>query len=155
MVGVMKPAYQRRFVRRASAVVETAVVAPLMITAMFGMLEAGYAFMVKQSVALAAREGARAGAMPGATMDDVRSAVDVAMTAPHLSGYTTTSNLSGLSTTDTDISVTVTIPFSRVSFTGNLLGGGGFDITSSTTMRREGLTGDSGSGGSGGSGIGT
>ena len=140
MVGAMKRTNQRRFIRRGSAVVEAAVVAPLMVTAMFGMMEAGYAFMIKQSVALAAREGARAGAMPGATIDEVRAAVESSMIGAHLSGYTTTSNLESLSSSDTDVTVTVSIPFSRVSFTGTLLGGGSFDINSTTTMRREGLT---------------
>lgn len=139
----------RRFGRRGSAVVEAAVVAPLMITAMFGMMEAGYAFMVKQTVTLAAREGARAGVIPGGTMSDVQNAVDEAMGAANLSGYSTTSNINELGASDTDLTVTVSIPFSRASFTGSLLGGGSFQIASTTTMRREGLQDASQSGGSG------
>ena len=152
MVGAMKRTNKRRFVRRGSAVVEAAVVAPLLITAMLGMIETGYAFMIKQTVSLAAREGARVGAMPGATMSDVTNAVNAAMDAPNLSGFTTTSNISTLTPADRDVSVTVTIPFDRVSFTGQLLGGGSFNISSTTVMRREGMTLQSS--GSGGEGIG-
>lgn len=139
----------RKFARRGSAVVEAAVVAPLMITAMFGMMEAGYAFMVKQTVTLAAREGARAGVIPGGTMSDVQGAVDEAMGAANLSGYSTTSNINDLGASDTDLTVSVSIPFSRASFTGSLLGGGSFQISSSTTMRREGLQDVSQAGASG------
>lgn len=127
------------FARRGAAVVETAVVAPLMILSMFGMMEVGYAFMVKQSVTLASREGARAGALPGATNTDVTDAVDTAMEAANLSGYTMTSNISTLGPTDLEIWVQVSLPLNRVSFTGNMLGGGSFDIVGKTTMRREGL----------------
>ena len=135
---------QNRFGRRAAAVVEAAVVAPLMITAMFGMIEAGYAFMVKQTVTLAAREGCRAAALPGGTFDDVSTAVDGTMAGPGLEGYTTTCNIDSLTATDTTVSCTVSIPFDRVSFTGNLLGGGTFTIASTTTMRREGIDPDAG-----------
>ena len=54
---------RKRMLRRASAVVETAVVAPLLVLAMFGMVELGSAYNVKQTVTLASREGARAAAL--------------------------------------------------------------------------------------------
>lgn len=125
--------------RRGAAIVETAVVAPLLILSMFGMIEVGYAFMIKQTVTLASREGARSGALPGATEADVTAAVDAAMTAAHLTGYTTTSNIGTLSASDLEIWVQVSLPLNRASFTGNMLGGGSFDIVGRTTMRREGL----------------
>lgn len=125
--------------RRATAAVETAVVAPVLVVAMLGMMEVGYAFLVRQTVTMASREGARAAALPGGTLDDAESAVDAAMGAAGLEGYETESNVSGLSSTDTEVWVSVTIPLNRVSFTGTLLGGGSFDIGSTTTMRREGV----------------
>lgn len=133
--------------RRGTAVVETAVVAPLMILAMFGMVEVGYAFMVKQTVTLASREGCRAAALPGGTMSDVQTAVDASMGAADLTGYTTTSNISTVGPTDTEVWVEVKMPMSRVGFTGQMMGGGAFDITSKTSMRREGVDSDSSSGG--------
>lgn len=131
---------RRKFVRRGAAVVEAAVVAPLMILAMLGMVEVGYAFMVKQNVTLAAREGARAGALPGADSNNVHSAVSAAMTAANLSGYTTTTNIAELGVNDVEVWVEVRLPLNRVSFTGQLLGGGSFDITGRATMRREGIS---------------
>ncbi len=135
----MNQRWARRFVRRGTAVVETAVVAPLLILSMLGMIEVGYAFMVKQTVTLASREGARAASLPGASMADVNAAADAAMDASNLSGYTTTSNISSLGAGDVETWVQVSIPLNRVSFTGNMLGGGSFNITGRTSMRREGV----------------
>lgn len=125
--------------RRGTAVVETAVVAPVLILGMLGMMEVGWAFMIRQTVTMASREGARAAALPGGTMSDVNTAVDAGMAAASLSGYTTTSNLNSLGPTDLNVWVNVSIPLNRVAFTGNLLGGGSFNISSKTTMRREGI----------------
>ena len=44
--------------------------APLVVTAMFGMIEVGYCFMIRQTVTLASREGCRAAALPGGTMTE-------------------------------------------------------------------------------------
>lgn len=138
---------RKRFARRGAAVVETAVVAPLMLLAMFGMIEVGYAFMVKQTVTLASREGCRAGALPGGNMADVQAAVDASMGAADLTGYATTSNISSVGPTDTEVWVEVSMPLDRVGFTGQMMGGGSFDITSRTTMRREGVEAENPSGG--------
>jgi len=133
--------------RRGAAAVETAVVAPLVVTAMLGMMEVGYAFMIRQTVTLASREGCRAGALPGGALADIEDAVDDTMGAANLSGYTTASNIAELGPSDTEVWVEVSIPFSRVSFTGQLLGGGSFNISSRTTMRREGVEANDGGGG--------
>ncbi len=128
-----------KYVRRGTAIVETAVVAPVMILGMLGMMEVSYAFMVRQTVTLASREGARAAALPGGDMTDVNTAVDATMGAANLTGYTTTSNVDSLGPTDVQVSVDVSIPLDRATFTGSMLGGGSFDISSQTTMRREGI----------------
>lgn len=125
--------------------VETAVVAPLLILGMLGMMEVGWAFMLRQTVTLAAREGARAGSLPGATYSDVEAAVDASMGAAHLEGYSMDTNIATLGPSDLDVTVTVSIPLDRATFTGSMIGGGSFEIASTTTMRREGV--DSGAGG--------
>jgi hypothetical protein len=55
-----------------------------------------------------------------------------------------TSNISTVSSTDTEVWVKVEVPFDRVSWTGDLLGGGEFEISATTTMRREGIESESG-----------
>lgn len=134
-----------RSLRRGSAIVETAVMAPLVMTAMLGMMEVGYSFMVRQTVTNAAREGARAAVLPGATSVEVNAAVASTMGAASLTGYTATTNLDSLGVNDLETWVEVSIPFSRASFTGALLGAESFVIKSRSTMRREGVTNTSGS----------
>ena len=134
----MRPLIRRnRRTRRGVAVVETAIVAPLVVLGMLGMMEVSYAFMIRQTVTLASREGARVASLPSATVSDVTTAVDATMTAANLSGYTTTTNLAALAPADTTVSVTVTLPFDRAGFTGQLLGGGILNLTATTTMRLE------------------
>jgi Flp pilus assembly protein TadG len=137
-----------RFLRRGSAIVETAVVAPLLLLAMFGMVELGQAYNVKQTVTLAAREGARAAALPGATFTDAQAAANASMTMAGLSGHTVTSNIATMAATESQVWVKVAIPFSQATYTGSMMGGGSYTIASTTTMRREGV--DSGSGGGAG-----
>lgn len=136
-----------RFLRRGSAIVETAVVAPLLLLAMFGMVELGQAYNVKQTVTLAAREGARAAVLPGATFTDAQAAADASMTMAGLSGHTVTSNLATMAETESQVWVKVAIPFNKATYTGSMMGGETYTIASTTAMRREGV--DSGSGGSG------
>ena len=91
-----------RLFRRGNAVLEAALVLPILLYLAFGTVEFGYFFYVKNNVQGAAREGVRAGIPPGATHADVTSAISSQMTAAGLqsSGYTVTttpSNVSGLS----------------------------------------------------------
>ena len=95
--------FRHKYARRGTAVVEAAVMAPLVVTAMLGMIEVGYSFMIRQTVTLASREGARAAALPGGTLADVNAAVDGAMEGPGLTGYTVTSNVATLAPTDATI----------------------------------------------------
>lgn len=135
----MKILRNRKYHRRGAAVVEMAVIAPVLVLGMLGTMEVGYAFMVRQTVTMASREGARAAALPGGTMTDVTTAVGAAMNAAGLTGYTLDSNVALLGELDSEVWVSVSIPIDRVSFTGSLLGGGKFDIGATTTMRREGV----------------
>ncbi|MFO0972670.1 MAG: TadE/TadG family type IV pilus assembly protein [Phycisphaerae bacterium] len=133
-----------RFLRRGGAVVETAVVAPILMGMMLGMTEMGSAFMARQTVTNAAREGARVASIAGATLTDVNNAVATTMAAGHMTGYTVTTNLTSLGGA-TDVWVQVSVPFNRSSFTGSLFGGGSVNITSKASMRLEGTALDGGS----------
>jgi Flp pilus assembly protein TadG len=140
MLGdIMKRLLRKGCLRRGTTVVETAIMAPLIVTTMFGMLAVGYAFMVKQTVTLAAREGARSGALPGGDMDDIQAAVASSMAAANLSGYSVTSNIESLGPTDLEVWVQVGMPINRTTFGGVLLNGMSFDIAARTSMRREGI----------------
>jgi hypothetical protein len=61
--------------RRGSAMVEFAVVAPVLVTLMLGMVEVTRAIQVKNLLTDAARASCRAAAMPGASTQDVKDRV--------------------------------------------------------------------------------
>ena len=73
--------FARRVRRRGSAVMEAALVFPVLISLTFGSIECGYFFFVKHTFQGAAREGSRAGIPPGATNADVVAAIAQTMSA--------------------------------------------------------------------------
>src|SRR5438552_3487535 len=107
---------RRRF--RGSAVLDAALVFPILLSLTFGTIEYGYYFYVKHSLQGAAREGARAAITPTAVNSDVTTAVSNAISVAGLSssGYTTTlspSNVSGVAA-GTSITVTITCTWGTV-----------------------------------------
>lgn len=73
-----KPVRSRR---RGSAVMDAALVFPVLISLTFGSIDFGYFFYVKHTLQGAAREGARASITPGSTNSEVTTAVQQVMTA--------------------------------------------------------------------------
>jgi Flp pilus assembly protein TadG len=78
--------------RRGSAVLDLALVLPLLLMLAFGVVEYGYYFFVKHNAQAASREGARAAIAAGAKAKDVTDAVANVMAATGLNntGYTVT-----------------------------------------------------------------
>ncbi len=140
---------------RGAAVVEMAVVTPLLLTLLFGVIEFGNSFMFRQLLTNAAREGARTSAIQ-ATADDaaIRVAVKDAMGA-----------VGGIAIPDSAIEIThwckygdgtpnftekvlITVPYDDVAIFGTFFGVWN-DIIAASTMRKEGVTQDSTPPGSG------
>ncbi|MCH8964002.1 MAG: pilus assembly protein [Planctomycetes bacterium] len=138
-----------RTCERGAAVVEMAVVTPLLLTLLFGVIEFGNSFMFRQILTNAAREGVRTAAIQ-ATADDaaIRSAVRDAMSA-----------VGGINIPDSAIEIThwfkypdctpnftekvmVTVPYDGVAIFGTFFGVWN-DIIAISTMRKEGVTQDS------------
>ena len=141
-----KPIYANQSRRRwrGSAVLDAALVFPILLSLTFGTVEYGYYFYVKHSLQGAAREGARAAITPTAANSDVTTAVSNTLTAAGLSnsGYTTTispSNVSGLAS-GTQITVTVTCTWGTVGSGFRPLGliGSSKQVKGVTVMRKEG-----------------
>ena len=61
---------------RGASLVEFALVLPLLTLFLFGIVQFGIAYDMKQSINSAAREGSRTGAIPANTVNDVEAAVD-------------------------------------------------------------------------------
>src|SRR5262245_1303901 len=75
---------RRGFLRRAAVAVEMAVVAPLLLTMLFGIIEFGWLFTVRSTLVNAAREGARLGALPDVSANEVEARVRESLTAMQL-----------------------------------------------------------------------
>jgi len=132
-------AHGGRSLRIGAAVVEFAVVSPVLILVLLGMIECGRMIMVQQSLTTAAREGARAAIVPGTSRAMAKEVVESFLARVGVSGAkvrvrnrTTTSVAHG-----EPITVTVTVPFSRVSWLPKPFFLRHTILSSAATMRRE------------------
>jgi Flp pilus assembly protein TadG len=117
--------------------VEFAVVAPVFLLFVLGLIEMGRGFMVTNQLNSAARNGCRTGVLSSKTYTDITNSVDNDMKAAGITGYSTTvkvndtavtSNTYSPNTND-QIQVSVSVPVGNVSWlpapiwlTGSLYG---------------------------------
>ena len=124
--------------RRGAAVVEFAMVVPVFVLLIFGMIEFGRAVMVQQVLVNATREGARQAVLDGSTLTDVQARIDVYLSASVINGATTTvtpdPQAAGFGA---PVTVTISIPFEDVSWFPIPQYLGGTTLTASSVMRRE------------------
>jgi Flp pilus assembly protein TadG len=126
--------------RHAAAAVEFAVVAPIFLIMITGIMELGRAIQVRQLVTNASREGARIGGYDTTTSaSTVTTAVNSYLSNVGISGATTTvsPNPPSLASDGQSISVTVSIPFNNVSYLPSPLYLGGQTLQATTVMCRE------------------
>ena len=120
--------------RRATAAVELAVVMPFLLLMLFGIVEFGWIFTIRQGLVTAAREGARTAALPGATETDVASRISEFMTNLGVTGYTYTLTSDPVAETET---VVVTVPYSQVTLVGGWFDLQDFNLGATCSMRKE------------------
>ena len=144
-------------VRSCNAVLDLALVMPLLIGITFGAVEYGYALFIKHTLQSAAREGARAAIVAGATAQNIQDSVDGSMQAAGFiqskytrpptieyqkSGTTTWSTAWTSAVAGDSIRVTVSTTWGTagISVLPSYLGGIGpaKALNGSTTMRKEG-----------------
>ena len=125
--------------RRGAAAVEFAVVSPVLFLLIFGMIEYGRMVMVQQVITNAAREGARKGVLDGTTNSDVTTVVSNYLTSASISGATTTVTPTNPSnaTYGGTVTVTVSVPYSKVSWLPHNFWLGSKTLTATSVMRRE------------------
>ncbi len=104
--------------RRGVAAVEFAVVAPVLILLIFGILEFGRLVMVQQVLTNASREGARRAILEQTTSSEIESVVNDYLTSASISGATVTVSPSSLNSTGfgDPVTVRVSVPFEQVSW---------------------------------------
>jgi Flp pilus assembly protein TadG len=130
--------------RQGAAAVEFAVVAPVFLLMVFGMIEFGRAIMVQQILTNATRQGARLAILdsPTPTASTVKSTVtsylqNCGITAATVNNVTINPAEPSTAVNGTSVTVTVQIPYSSVTWlpTPQFLGTKTLKV--STVMRRE------------------
>ncbi len=124
---------------RAAAVVEFAVVLPLLLTILFGIIEYGWVFMVRQSLQTAAREGCRLAVLQTsvAPYTNVTDRIAEVMGPTGLSTYAVA--MSHATPANPVESVAITIPYNDVSLLGGFFGTHDYNLGGTCSMRKEGL----------------
>ncbi len=128
--------------RRGAAVVEFAIVAPVFFGFVLGMIEVGRAVMVQQIITNASREGARKAVLDDQTTQGIHDFVVTYLQNASINGSPTVNVNPSLPTAtgyNGPVTVTVSIPFSQVSWGPTPIFLNGATLTASTVMRREGV----------------
>lgn len=125
--------------RRGAAAVEFAIVAPVFLLMIFGLIEFGRLVMVQQVITNASREGARAGVLDGATTANVQEVVEDYLETAAISGATidvtpTPPSSAGFGQ---PVTVNVSVAFDNVSWMPSPFFLKDATLTSTTVMRRE------------------
>jgi Flp pilus assembly protein TadG len=128
----------KRGSRRGAAAIEFALVFPIFLLCVLGIVEIGRAIMVHQILTNGAREGARRAIIPGATDDQVHQMIDNYMTNTTISGHTRqiTPSLADADPHD-PLVVTVSVPYSEVDWGIVHWIAGDAELTASVVMRKE------------------
>lgn len=124
--------------RRAGAAVEMAVVAPLLITILFGIIEYGWLFSVQQNLVNAAREGARIGTLNGMDASDVQSRVNEFLDPLGLASSATVTVVEA-TPDEPNVVVRVSVPISDVAIMGTFFHHQSDSLEAMCTMRKEGF----------------
>jgi len=123
--------------RRGNAVVEMALMMPILLLLVFGITEFGRAWMTVNVMYTAAREGARLAVVTNPDVDAVRTRVNEVLGAAHITSTSVT--VTGPDAADLARKVTVTVTADFTVIPGKVLNmfEAVLPLTASTTMRHE------------------
>ncbi len=121
--------------KEGQAVVEFALIMPILVVILFGIFEFGRLWMTMNILTGAAREGVRVAAVTAPDAGLVQNAVQNIMQAANIMGTTIT-----ISGPNAATEVTVTVQMNYTVVTGSIVPGlsGTFQLTRSAIMRWEG-----------------
>lgn len=104
---------------RGVAAVEMAVVAPVLVALLLGILEFGWVMSANQTLTNAAREGARLASLDGVTDDMVRERVKASMTMLNVTEEDYQVNIThGTEEDNPSVTVQIVVPYENVSIVG-------------------------------------
>ncbi len=126
--------------RRGASAVEFAIVAPLFFMLVFGCIEFGRALMVQQILTNASRVGARQAITLNANESEVISTATTYAASTSVSGVSVVVSPSPAAASAGDmVSVTVSVPFSSVSWIPAPWFMGEATLDATSVMRKEGF----------------
>jgi hypothetical protein len=114
-----------------------AVVTPLLLVLLFGIIEYGWVFSVRQALVTAAREGARTAALPGSTDEEIHAKIGDFLSPLGLTTYNV--ELTHATPGDPTEVVHLTIPYADVTLIGSFFGSTDYDLGARCSMRKEGI----------------
>jgi len=120
--------------RRASTVVEVAVVMPLLLTFLFGIIEYGWVLFAIQTAQHAAQEGARVGCLQTSDTTDISNKI-----AEKMGNLPYTEEIEDLPA-QCLVNVKVIMRYEDISLTGGFLGDPVGNLTGRGTTMKEGCT---------------
>ena len=113
---------RKRLRKRGTALIETALVLPLLVLLTFGMMEYGWMFLQMHQVTNAARAGVRQAVLPDATNLTVEDTVGVMMTAFHVApgAYRLTTDPLDIAAVEpgAPVRVSLALPYANVELLG-------------------------------------
>lgn len=127
--------------RWAAATVEMAVVMPLLLTILFGIIEYGWVFSVKQALVTAARDGARTAALPGSTTTEIQQRVADILRPMGVTTYNL--QITRATAQNPTETVRITVPYAHVSLVGCFFGSNKPPLGARCSMRKEIVSGSS------------
>jgi Flp pilus assembly protein TadG len=129
--------------RQGAALVEFAMILPILVMVIMGMFEFGRGIMATEVLNHAARLGARNGSLTTGTTASVTTAVNELLVNAGVNGTTVKVLVNGAATevgnadSGDEIQVTVTVPYANVTWIGNPKYLAGKTLTGRCVMRRE------------------
>ena len=122
--------------RRGAAMVEFALILPVLVLILFGVIEFGRMVMVHQVLVNASREGARLAVLPGTTSAQVQNTIDGYMASAGITGHTATFPDPNTIPPGQSLTVSVSVPYEDVSW-GGMYYLGDAELEADVVMRRE------------------
>jgi Flp pilus assembly protein TadG len=141
LAGWLRGAIRRRRAERsrAAAVVEFAIVLPLLITIVLGVIEYGWVFMVRLTMENAAREGCRLAVLQttGEPYSEVLERIADVMDPTGVSTYEV--SMTHATVEDPVEVVRLTLDYDDISLTNGFFGSTNFQVSGTCSMRKEGM----------------
>jgi Flp pilus assembly protein TadG len=135
---MMRNQLKKQHDRKGAALVEFAIVAPLLFLLFFASMEFCRVAMIRHTADNAVYEGCRAGIIPGATTAEVHSETEQILNSLGLNNVSIAVTPPAIDRDTDEVTVRVTVPLDDNSFVPNQFVAGR-SVIRELTLRREGI----------------